>query len=1212
MSDVLEANIQFIINNPEVKAQADQVKTYIKDIAKTSDAEIARVVKANISDKESRDQVILALKAEKDALIELEKIKKRQQEINDNSAKSTRGLAMGINQITRELPAFTYSAQTGFMGIANNIPILVDEVTRLSKANKELTAGGGKAVPVWKQLVSGMFSWQTLLSVGITLMTVYGKEIGNFLTSLFKGKDAINAAKESIRLLNDAVASTDWKKAYTGIAELKTNIDLAKKGFIDKKDVVDQYNKTIGQTIGQVKSLDEVESAIVKNGDAYIKMTLFKAAANLALEEAAKKAFEAEQNRLKKESDFEKTADGATPVMFSSGGMSVNLEANQQAEERAKRRAKERKEARIKELTEEQQAFENIAKSFQTRAAKISATSNFDFYGDAGSDATGDKTKQQKEAAARKAAEAARQKQENEFLRAIEGRKGVLDKMAALDAEYARKSLTKDEEELQALKDKFAAFRKILESENEKIQRYNLTHKKKVAEIDIKQVLPIEAKATEDLKAKQGVEAEKNTIAQQKQLFEQYEAFKLEFGAQKADERFRAELSVYKDYVSYIKGQLQSLSGKNDAGSNALKDFFNSELPKAEKEANNKAFDNQLKNLKRILAATKTAKSEELRINEQYDKDLATLRADTSLNSEDLAIREQKLADARALELKVVKELAFAESALYKDAMADVTDASLKELLQRIADAKRELQNANLTPEQRAAANGKLDKATNELGGRGIKKDEFGQLIRENAKGVDQAKKIAAYADAASGSFYEMAAALKDIAPGTADTLETMGDIAGVAANAAGAVASFASGDIVGGIKGTISAIAGVFAIGAKARESELKAQAELEEMRFRAWAGELDYNQVLRERLVLLSKAENISLANLKAQREALLLAKQQNEADDKRVSEEFFGDKEKNAQILAQAKAAREKGIAGIVEQAKLMKQITGGQYISDTKTEKYGGFLGIGRKTRTVNEFSSLAGKTYEEVEEIAAKGLLEGSTLAIFENLKKLKEEGKSLDDQLKELEKQAKEILTGTDVASLSNTFMDGLLGGFETATQGFEDMMRKAILNSVQYGPLAAELEKFYENYAVLAGDGISKDDIDILRNAYKKLFEESDKELENLAAITGIDLKNKSNSKSTVSNAIQGITATEANLLAGQFGGQRIATLEGNAIATANGQTMQQQTAALQKQVLLQEEIAANTANTVVEVRNAVAELKELNKNVADNSAAGRALGFP
>ena len=87
------------------------------------------------------------------------------------------GLGNAITQLTREAPAFAVSLQTGFLAISNNIPILADQIQRIRNENAALRQEGLKTIPVWKQVLSSALSWQTALSVGITLLTVYGKDV---------------------------------------------------------------------------------------------------------------------------------------------------------------------------------------------------------------------------------------------------------------------------------------------------------------------------------------------------------------------------------------------------------------------------------------------------------------------------------------------------------------------------------------------------------------------------------------------------------------------------------------------------------------------------------------------------------------------------------------------------------------------------------------------------------------------------------------------------------------------------------------------------------------------------------------------------------------------------------------------------------------------------------------------------------------------------
>jgi hypothetical protein len=121
-----------------------------------------------------------------------------------NYASGFNVLGNSVNQLTREMPAFTYSVQTGFMALSNNIPIFTDAIGNAIRQNKELAAQGQPTTSVLKQLAGAFLSWGTALSVGITLLTVFGKEIGEFLTGSESKKKALEAETKAIENKNKA------------------------------------------------------------------------------------------------------------------------------------------------------------------------------------------------------------------------------------------------------------------------------------------------------------------------------------------------------------------------------------------------------------------------------------------------------------------------------------------------------------------------------------------------------------------------------------------------------------------------------------------------------------------------------------------------------------------------------------------------------------------------------------------------------------------------------------------------------------------------------------------------------------------------------------------------------------------------------------------------------------------------------------------------
>lgn len=131
-------------------------------------------------------------------LVEAEQASGRFQRTVGQYERAWNGLGFSVQQVARELPSLAVSANTFFLAISNNLPILADEIKKASlqyKAFKAELAAGNKdvkaVVPVWQQLAKSIISWQTALVVGITLLSVYGKEVINWGKELVKGKNYI-------------------------------------------------------------------------------------------------------------------------------------------------------------------------------------------------------------------------------------------------------------------------------------------------------------------------------------------------------------------------------------------------------------------------------------------------------------------------------------------------------------------------------------------------------------------------------------------------------------------------------------------------------------------------------------------------------------------------------------------------------------------------------------------------------------------------------------------------------------------------------------------------------------------------------------------------------------------------------------------------------------------------------------------------------------
>lgn len=125
-----------------------------------------------------------------------------------NYSSAFNGLGMSIQQIARELPSLTMGVNMFFLAISNNLPIFFDEIQKARKEYSayiaELKKGNTdvqKVAPVWKQVASGILSWNTALVVGITLLSTYGKDVVEWVGNLFNAESAtIRLTKAEIDL----------------------------------------------------------------------------------------------------------------------------------------------------------------------------------------------------------------------------------------------------------------------------------------------------------------------------------------------------------------------------------------------------------------------------------------------------------------------------------------------------------------------------------------------------------------------------------------------------------------------------------------------------------------------------------------------------------------------------------------------------------------------------------------------------------------------------------------------------------------------------------------------------------------------------------------------------------------------------------------------------------------------------------------------------
>lgn len=220
-----------------------------------------------------------------------------------NYASSWNGLSVSVQQVARELPSLAVGWNTFFLAISNNLPMLADELKKAAaeyKAFKMAVAAGNndvaKVAPVWKQLITSIFSWQTALVAAITLLSVYGKDIIEWTKNLLGADTAQKRLNESLKEFNNLVGK--------GQADAKLLFDTVKRtteGTQGRAKAIQEINKVYAEylpyLLSEQASLKELEAAYKIVNKALIENAALKAKTE-AINDVLEKSIDKQANAL--------------------------------------------------------------------------------------------------------------------------------------------------------------------------------------------------------------------------------------------------------------------------------------------------------------------------------------------------------------------------------------------------------------------------------------------------------------------------------------------------------------------------------------------------------------------------------------------------------------------------------------------------------------------------------------------------------------------------------------------------------------------------------------------------------------------------------------------------------------------------------------------------------------------------------------------------
>lgn len=635
------------------------------------------------------------------------------------------------------------------------------------------------------------------------------------------------------------------------------------------------------------------------------------------------------------------------------------------------------------------------------------------------------------------------------------------------------------------------------------------------------------------------------------------------------------------------------------------------------------------------LAGIKTMKEREAEIVARYDQIIAAAEATGEQEKIDQAKakRDQELADLKTAQEDWYRVL-FGELETYS---TSAVLGAIQKARQYIDSYREQTQKSGrkLTPEEEAAL-AKIYKST--VSAEQAVRNKIPAGLKQTSQALREVAGLAAEFDknlaGAIGSVAQIVEGFGDIQQGLGDfrkalaeskerkaEREKTGEKASFT-DTIGSISAFAGA--AGAVVGGVTKIIGVFK--GWARQARL-AEKEVRDFYMTAYIGAKSYEAMIRQRdydwidagagrvAVLLAQIEAVEaeierLRKMSSGRSANNLKIDSLIKDLKNLRAELdgIGGSAATSWDAANAKLeALKKNIADAAkDNAELLDKLRGEQYVSGQHTKRTWYTLGIGKKV--IKEFSSLAGKSAEEIEKLYSEGKLTEEAKKLYDAWKASGEELEKWAEELEQVDAALDEMATGTSFDSFLDDFASMLAEGrmgVEDFADFTEDTIKKAVLSSFKYKVLEAALRPWYDSLSDLfRQDGFpDKDEIQKWVSGLNAALPGIVEGLQDMLDELGIDLSDTAASglRGEISEKITEETATK---LEGLFRVTYDKVAEIRGLAGEQLQTVRagfgDVAAILSQQYMIQENTRRTAENTapladwLAEVAEVLAEIKK------------------
>ncbi len=737
---------------------------------------------------------------------------------------------------------------------------------------------------------------------------------------------------------------------------------------------------------------------------------------------------------------------------------------------------------------------------------------------------------------------------ENKYQTALKARNALQAQIDALTKKGTDKQLSADEQELASVQDKYAKMLKAARDFNN-----DPKNKAKGLRVDSGGILNAQSNEETAIRDKQDTAKLKVTLDEQKKLYGEYEDYKLKVGEDKANERYAKLINTDRTY-------LQTLLDQEDALTNSDKSKGGNEVDVAGNQLKLKLLREQIATEKlevqkkddevyaNAYSAAMTSSQALLKIEKEYQRDVKALGKDATAEQLD------NLKRVRSEAIKSHNETNALQTSGYEKLMDDYDEMTRKHLIKELNAIKEKniqaYKDGKINAEQLAALNGSVDSNLDNLN----KDNPFAKVTQALKDYRQQVKLTGADSEGAKKYFdvlKEAADAAGEYVLKVVDDIEESLNNAGLVSNGLQSVIDKAK-EAIKNVKGIVS---GASEIGAGITNKDPIAVV----------TGSI---KLLTSAIALFGtkdKKLQKQIDDYKKQLDSLGKAYKQLERDvNNSVGESYYSDS-----------AAQIKNLEAQQAQLEKMRDAEAKKKKSDAaKVQEY-----------------------QDQIDDIPNQ--IEDITKAISQNL----------------IQTTFKDLST-----SLADAFNEAFAAG-EDAAGRFDDAFNKVIVNAIQNSlklkllePIISDFTDELTQYAQDNNNSVVGFDFETWKKAIAakgKLYTEG------LEAVKDYLPDGTSSTDSALSKGITQITSDQASALEGITRGtydltKRISVSADltNTLLIPVGKTLGDIYISSTANLAYQAEIATNTANTVVELKNAVTELKVISKNTTATSIRGSGLG--